>query len=167
VNGGAGCGGVGFIVDERFVRGGLGDTVDTVGRQRGKVVLCRLPFRVVFPIAYIMIGLLFKNTTSRSQDRASGAAATRQQVWAISWAIRHGERRSFAVSHGHPSPPELAFYGHGRDLPRWSCEFEQGDDKINQAGHLPFMIIGATYLRALSGRISKLITPAPCPIRAQ
>jgi hypothetical protein len=27
VNGGAGCGGVGFIVDERFVRGGLGDTV--------------------------------------------------------------------------------------------------------------------------------------------
>jgi hypothetical protein len=85
VNGGAGCGGVGFIVDERFVRGALGDTVDTVGRQRGQVVLCRLPFRVVFPasffpIVYFMIGLLFKNTASRIQDRASGAAATRQQV---------------------------------------------------------------------------------------
>jgi hypothetical protein len=31
VNGGAGCGEVGFIVDERFMGGGLGDTVDTVG----------------------------------------------------------------------------------------------------------------------------------------
>jgi hypothetical protein len=63
-----------------------------------------------------------------------------------------------------------------RNLPSWSCEFdsrhplqsigpsqcaftapklfEQGDDKNNQAGHLPFMIIGATYLRALSGGIS-------------
>ena len=27
VNAGAGCGGVGFIVDERFMRGGLGDMV--------------------------------------------------------------------------------------------------------------------------------------------
>jgi hypothetical protein len=44
-----------------------------------------LPFRVVFPasffpIVYFMIGLLFNNTASRIQDRASGAAATRQQV---------------------------------------------------------------------------------------
>jgi hypothetical protein len=43
----AGGGGVGFVVDERFVRGRVGDTVSTVGRQRGQVVLRRLPFRVV------------------------------------------------------------------------------------------------------------------------
>jgi hypothetical protein len=53
VSGGAGCGGVGFVVDERLVRGGLGDTVDTVGRQRGQVVLRQLPFRVVWPVSAV------------------------------------------------------------------------------------------------------------------
>jgi hypothetical protein len=47
VNAGAGCGGVGFIVDERFMRGGLGDMVGTVGRQRGQMVLRRLPLRAM------------------------------------------------------------------------------------------------------------------------
>jgi hypothetical protein len=37
-------------------------------------------FASFFPIVYFMIGVLFNNTASRSQDRASGAAATRQQV---------------------------------------------------------------------------------------
>ena len=53
MSGGAGCGGVGFVVDERLVRGGLGDTVDTVGRQRGQVVLRQLPFRVVWPVSAV------------------------------------------------------------------------------------------------------------------
>jgi hypothetical protein len=43
----AGCGRVGFVVDERFVGGGLGDAMGTVGRQCGQVVLLRLPFIVV------------------------------------------------------------------------------------------------------------------------
>lgn len=38
-----GLGGVGFVVQQRFVGGGLGDTVGTVGRQCGHVVLRRLP----------------------------------------------------------------------------------------------------------------------------
>ena len=46
VNGGAGRGGVGFIVNERLVRGGLGDTVDTVGRHAARWS-CPSPFRVV------------------------------------------------------------------------------------------------------------------------
>ena len=38
-----GCGGVGFVADERFVGGGVGDTVETVGRHFGHVVLLLLP----------------------------------------------------------------------------------------------------------------------------
>jgi hypothetical protein len=39
-----------------------------------------LGYGVVFPIVCFMIGLLFKNAASRSQDQASGAAAARQQA---------------------------------------------------------------------------------------
>lgn len=39
-----------------------------------------LGYGVVFPIVCFMIGLLFKNAASRSQDQTSGAAAARQQA---------------------------------------------------------------------------------------
>ena len=42
----AGCGGVGLVVEERFV-GGVGVTVETVGRQGGQLVLLGLPLVVV------------------------------------------------------------------------------------------------------------------------
>src|SRR6478752_736182 len=45
-NGLAGCGGVAFIVDERYMRG-PGVPVEAVGRQGGQVVLSRSPCRVV------------------------------------------------------------------------------------------------------------------------
>src|SRR4051794_16122289 len=47
VNGLAGFGGVGLVADHGVVGGGVGDPVETVGRQRGHVVLLLFPSSVV------------------------------------------------------------------------------------------------------------------------